>query len=126
MKVDGETAGIMVAAGGLVTVIWKTIRWLIVRHDRITRSEAEAINTKIAALEAGIAEARETAHNLEVQLVKAWSAYRLIAAELQRRDPHAAILIQAQQLLNDAYPVPSGPLPADMAAVVERMDSDTL
>ena len=126
MKVDGETAGIVVAVGGLLTAIWKATRWLIVRHDRITRTEADTINAKIASLEAAVSESRAAAHQLEMKLVKAWSAYRLIATELQRLDPHSAILIQAQALLNDAYPVPAGPLPAEIAEAAARLDGPGL
>lgn len=125
MKIDGETAGIMVAAGGLFTVLWKSIRWLIVRHDRITRSEADAINSKIAALEEAVREAQRVAHNLELKLVNALAAYRLVVSELQKHDQHSEILIHAQALLAAAYPVPSG-TPENMADVIERMDAGAL
>ncbi len=102
MKVDGEAAGAIVAVGGLITVVWKSVRWLIVRHDRITRSEAEAINSKIAALEEAVREAQRVAHNLELKLVNALAAYRLVVSELQKHDRHSNIVIDAQALLTMA------------------------
>lgn len=78
------------------------------------RGEMDSMRERISALEAKVEAANEKSHEVELKLVSALAAYRLIASELQKLDPDSAILKQAQELLNVSYPSPRAKVtPAD-------------
>jgi len=70
------------------------------------RGDMNDLRARIESLEEKVETANAKAHNVELKLVSALAAYRLIASELQRLDPDSNILKQAQELLNVSYPTP--------------------
>jgi hypothetical protein len=100
----------------LVVVILALIKvWPIVAAQAVKareqfrserRGEMDSLRDRISGLETKVEAANEKAHEVELKLVSALAAYRLIASELQKLDPDSTILKQAQELLNVSYPTP--------------------
>jgi hypothetical protein len=71
------------------------------------RDEMDSCQKRIDALEVRLEASESRTHRVELRLVTALGAYRIIASELQRLDPDSAALMNAQALLNASYPLPS-------------------
>jgi len=68
------------------------------------KQAAESFYEKLEKLDARLTAEEQKSHQLEISLMAALGAYRIIASELQRISPASAALIQAQALLAIAYP----------------------
>lgn len=71
------------------------------------RDELDSCQRRLDAMELRLEQSERRTHQVELRLVTQLGAYRIIASELQRLDPQSAALMNAQALLNAAYPIPS-------------------
>lgn len=83
------------------------------------RSDRVSLLERIEALEGKLEIAVEHTHQMDMQLVSAMAAYRLIATELQRLDPDSVTLQQAQVLLTQSVQFAKD-LPPDMAELYRK------
>lgn len=95
--------------GGIIKV-WPMLKKLANEREAAIatgrRDDMDDMRQRIIALESKVEDVTTRAHQVEMKLVSALAAYRLIASELQKIDPDSPILKQAQELLNVSYAAP--------------------
>lgn len=77
-----------------------------------------AANARIDELHKELTDVRGEVHKIEMRLVGAISAYRILDTEVELHLPDSSALIQARRVMSTAFTVaPSTDPPADQAAV---------
>ncbi len=75
--------------------------------------------TRLDAMDLRLTAAEEQSHRFEMQLVGTLTAYRILEADIEIREPESIPLKQARRVLQDVYRV-TGTVPTDMTMTVAK------